>query len=259
MRTIDSTTWYAATVQYYIGSTEIQRTIFVRLAMLGVLAKYISNTSVLRRLLFAIAYLPEDMPDRWTFALNFATGGKNGDADILTPQQVKVLTDNLKEMDEKAFVDDRSLQEELILLPKEKPLGIVLITSKISCSLCGSGLLLRKDCPSSVVVYDNEMGSIPATHYHKYCTNRKCGTTHYYGYYTKAVDLHGRAFFYDNWDTLPYFVSSRETAFSTKLMKRFDAQILMGQQSFKQCAEVYNHLHVVLEARSWTSSNLLAV
>ena len=62
-------------------------------------------------------------------------------------------------------------------------------------------------------------------------------------------------FFYDYWDTLPYFVSSRET----KLMKQFDAQILMGQQSFKQCAEVYNHLHVVLEARSWTSSNLLAV
>ena len=50
-------------------------------------------------------------------------------------------------------------------------------------------------------------------------------------------------FFSCNWNTLRYFVSSRETVFSMKLMEQFDANILLGQQSFKQCADVYNYLN----------------
>ena len=113
---------------------------------------------------------------------------------------------------------------------------------------------MRKDRPSSLVVYDDDMGSLPATQYHKYCTNRRCGLTQYYGYHTKGGER-GGVFFDVNWHSLPYFVSSRETAFSAKLLKRFDAQILLGQQNFKQCAEIYNHLHLFLEKN--TSSQFL--
>ena len=54
-------------------------------------------------------------------------------------------------------MSDRTLREDILSLPKEKPLGIILISSKKTCSLCGNGLLVRKDRPSSLVVYDDDM------------------------------------------------------------------------------------------------------
>ena len=129
------------------------------------------------------------------------------------------------------------------------------------CLLCGCKLLLRKDRSSTIVIYDDKLGTLPGgqyrlelftfvltlrtsvgTHFRKYCTGRACGFTQYYGYYTrggKSSDV----FFNMNWHTLQYFVQSRETAFSVKLTERFNANILLGQQSFKQCADVYNYLN----------------
>ena len=101
--------------------------------------------------------------------------------------------------------------------------------------------MLRKDRPAPVVVYDDNMGSIPVTHFHKYSTNRGCGFTQYYGYYATGGVL-SEVLFNSNWESPQYFVSSREPAFSMKLL-RFDSQVLLGQMSFKQCAEVYNYLH----------------
>ena len=63
--------------------------------MLGVFAKYITNTSVLRRLLFALVYLPEDLPDRWDLAFSFATGGET-ESRALSAQQIRVLVENLR-------------------------------------------------------------------------------------------------------------------------------------------------------------------
>ena len=42
------------------------------------------------------------------------------------------------------------------------------------------------------------------------------------------------------WESLPYFVSSRESVFSMDMLSRFNAEIILGQLSFKQCADVYN-------------------
>lgn len=118
------------------------------------------------------------------------------------------------------------------------------------CSQCRNKLLVRRDRPSPVVIYDDEMGAIPGSHFHKYCINRRCGFTQYYGYYTKrSFDSQPEVYFDHDWESNPYFVSSRETAFSMKLMHRFHSQILIGQQSFKQCAEVYNYLHNVLKLK----------
>jgi len=50
-------------------------------------------------------------------------------------------------------------------------------------------------------------------------------------------------YFDSDWESLPYFSSSRDTFISKGLMKQFDAEILLGQISFKQCAEIYNELH----------------
>ena len=39
-----------------------------------------------------------------------------------------------------------------------------------------------------------------------------------------------------------------------KLLCRFDSQILLGQQSFKQCSDVYNHFHLQLEKEGMSES-----
>ncbi len=75
-----------------------------------------------------------------------------------------------------------------------------------------SKLLLRK------------VGSITGTHYHKHCSNKRCIIPSI----CTGSDI--GVYFDVNWETLPYFVSSRETAFN------LDSEILLGQQSFKQCA-----------------------
>lgn len=50
-------------------------------------------------------------------------------------------------------------------------------------------------------------------------------------------------FFNDSWESLSYLISSRETAFSMSAMYWFATEILLGQLSFLQCADIYNHLH----------------
>lgn len=112
------------------------------------------------------------------------------------------------------------------------------------CVLCGSKLRIRKDRPSPVVVYDDAIGTIPGSHYHKFCTNRACGCTQYYGYYTTGgPQSTSQVLFNPEWGSLPYFASSRETVFSMSALHRFESEILLGQMSFKQCADVYNHIH----------------
>ena len=40
--------------------------------------------------------------------------------------------------------------------------------------------------------------------------------------------------------SLPYFVSSQETGFEMSLLKKFDLELLIGQLSYKQKADIYN-------------------
>ena len=53
-------------------------------------------------------------------------------------------------------------------------------------------------------------------------------------------------YYNSNWKSL----SSKETAFSMKLMEQFDAQILIGQLSFKQCADLIIYTHVKNQCQS---------
>ena len=50
-------------------------------------------------------------------------------------------------------------------------------------------------------------------------------------------------FFNSDWHTLPYFVTSCETAFAMEFLRRLDMEILIGQLSFKQRAEIFNIVH----------------
>lgn len=210
--------------------------------MLATFSSYFKDVSLLRRFLFAVSQLPSDLPGVWEQAIKFAGNGKdNPSIDAKTAQ---LLSENLQELDSRAFASDQDLLTELIQFPRHKPLGIILMPKNNECTLCGSKLQLRKDKPSSVVIYDDSMGTLPASHFHKVCKNRACGSTQYYGYYTTKNGESAHEVFYNQWwQSLPYFVTSCETGFSMSAMHRFAAEILLGQLSFKQCADIYNHLH----------------
>ena len=90
--------------------------------MLGAIVKYISDVSVLRRLLFAVAHLPSDLPDLWEVAVEFATGHKVSKSTV-TATQAQVFMENLEDLDALAFATDRKLQKKLIsfTVPTKKP------------------------------------------------------------------------------------------------------------------------------------------
>ena len=212
--------------------------------MLEVIAKYIKDVSVLRRLLFAAVFLSPQLPQFWGLVVEFATLGKDS-AKSISPDQARVFIENIQLLHAKAFDTDKDLFREILQMeiPAARPIGIPLISNNATCLLCGSNLLLRKDRSAPMVVYDNVRGTLPASHFHKYCSRRTCNFTQYYGYYTAEGTGSCMAIYNDDWHTLPYFVSSKETVFSMDMLKQLDAEILIGQLSYKQRADIYNHIH----------------
>ena len=157
------------------------------LKMLGSVSKIIKDVSTLRRLLFAIANLPPKTPNFWGIVVEFATMGRTNRSAV-TPEQARVLMENVRALDEEAVHTDQSLLKEFLTVPF-KPRGIILLSERETCILCGSKLLIRSDKPSSVVLYDNNLGTIPGTHFHKCCSKRSCFCTQFYGYYTESDSL----------------------------------------------------------------------
>lgn len=208
--------------------------------MLGVLAKYFEDVSVLRRLLFAVVFLSPDLPLFWGVVVEFATSGRVSKLSV-TPDQVKAIVENIHALNSAAFDSDQSLQREMIFLsiPGKKPLGHILISNLTVCEKCGSPLQVRKDRHSLVTIYDARLGSIPGAHFHKNCQNLNCRTIQYYGYYTAG----GHVVFNSGWESLQYFSSSRDTFFSLDILQQADAHLLIGQLSFKQQADIYNYSH----------------
>ena len=105
--------------------------------------------------------------------------------------------------------------------------------------MCGGKLLLRSDRPSRLTLDTESLGTLPATHYHKYCNcHRKgCKLVHFYGYYKSGE---GGMHYTDDCLSLPYFLSTQETGFELAMLKNFDVELLIGQISYKQKADIYN-------------------
>ena len=90
--------------------------------MLGAIAKYVNDVSVLRKLLFAVANLPRDLPDLWEVAVEFATGQKIR-TNSITATEAQIFWENLEELDALAFSTDRELQKQVIhvTVPSKNP------------------------------------------------------------------------------------------------------------------------------------------
>ena len=196
-------------------------------------------------MLFATSNLPADLPHYWDTVASFGSLGCSSEPQKITPQSAKVAMENLQILDANAFCTDAALTKELVTMPqgpKKQPLGIPLIPQQTSCHSCGGKLLLRGDRPSTMTLYIDSLGTIPATHYHKYCSNYRkgCKLTQFYGYHQST---NGCKHYSEGWLSLPYFLSSQETGFEMAMLKHFDVELLIGQLSYKQKADIYNVSH----------------
>ena len=148
-------------------------------------------------------------------------------------------------IDSKALISDKDLQKELFELDgfQGHPLGIVLVSAKQTCGMCGQKLLIRADRPSFPVVYSDELGTICGTHFRKYCSNSSlgCSFPQHYGFYSHGND--SEIMYDEDCLDLPYFVSTNQTIFHTKMLSNLTTEILLGQLSYKQKAEIYNYSH----------------
>lgn len=153
--------------------------------------------------------------------------------------------ENIQFLQSGAFTEDKHLMQEIVSSKDMTmaPIGVILISSKKVCRLCGGKLLTRGDRPGRVALYTETFGTLPASSYRKYCSEncQGCKLVQFYGYYTigKEQSLH----YDDDWADYQYFLSSQETAFETALLKKFDAELLIGQVSYKQKADIFNHIN----------------
>ena len=187
-----------------------------------------SEVSQLRRILLASKLLPKDTPTYWNIVTNFAFKGES-----IKPKcdEVRLLIDNIQVLDNGSLEFDDKIQKELIYQEgfQGHQLGIVLI-SNTSCKLCGGDLLVRADRPSFVTGYTNSYGTIPITHFRKYCNKRGCSFSQHYGFHTHGEDIE-----YDHdWQALPYFMCTHKTAFEMKMLE----ELLIGQVSYNQRCDI---------------------
>ena len=134
---------------------------------------------------------------------------------------------------------DEDLLQEIITAPEST--GIILISQNDSCQYCQSILHIRADRPSCVTIYDDSLGTVPSLQYTKYCRRKGCSFQQHYGYHCEGNV--GEVTYDNDWFRLPYFLSTRETAFSMEMLRRLDKEILIGQISYKQRADIFNDVH----------------
>ena len=152
------------------------------------------------------------------------------------------MVENLQLLNDKAFCTDAEMIAEIHAFSpvgSSIPLGIVLVSSCTECQKCDGKLLIRGDRASHLVVYTETFGTVIGTHYHKYCNQLRCNYRQYYGYHKFGDQL---VVYYDSdWAKLEYFVSTSETAIEMRILRKFDAELLLGHVSYKQKADIYNY------------------
>ena len=78
-------------------------------------------------------------------------------------------------------------------------------------------------------------GTLPVVQYSKYRKSAAwCNT---------MASAMGHLYYDKEWASLAYFVSLQKTAFERTMLANFDHELLIGQISYKQEAEIYNAFH----------------
>jgi len=115
---------------------------------------------------------------------------------------------------------------------------MILISPNKNCLVCSSMLYTRLDTHVLAVLYDHQTGTIPTIHYTRCCRKIGCSFQQHYGCFTSGNT--DKVIYNDDALLLPYFMCSRETGFTMAHLMHFDSDLLIGQLSYKQSAEIYN-------------------
>ena len=191
-----------------------------------------------RKLSFVAPRIPDSTPNKWEIVREFVS--KDQPQLTATPETLKTLCENIAYFEEDFFECDEQLQKELDSLSSVFGISLneILISEKVYCQLCGSPLRVKADRPSRVVLYSTDRGTIVGSHYHKICKRGSCNLVQHYGYYSKgSKSIH---LDYD-WKEHKWLLSTRETGFDMKFLHNFDAELLIGQVSYHQKADIYNY------------------
>ena len=203
--------------------------------------------SLVRRLCFAANRLPEELPRYWEEVASFANCASQSSQSLvekqITAKDAQLCVENLIELDSGAFDNDIKLFSELCQWSTlaNKALGCVLISKNTICKVCGNQLLLKaRDSVRKIVIYDYVHGTYIGCHYIKFCRNFNCKFRQYYGRHTTdGVEL-----YYDqDWMDNDFFLPTQQTAFPMRLLRNFDSELLIGQISYNQKANIYNTIH----------------
>ena len=201
----------------------------------------LKDKGVVHRLAFAARSLPRETPSYWDIVTSFGIGESSH---TLSPEDTRIFIENMEILNKDVFQSDSEMIRRLIEMPrsdhgKVKKVGIILISPNKHCPKCQSQLYLRPDRSVTTTIYDHQLGTIPGQHYTKYCRQLGCHYNQHYGYHTNEES--GNVVYDFDCFKLPYFMSSRETAFSFEILKHFDLDCLIGQVSYKQAADIYNY------------------
>ena len=166
-----------------------------------------TTDDVVRRLNFAASTLPRETPKLWDIVTSFAARDQPGYD--LTPEKAKTFFENMEYMEPDVLHPDVQLLRELhsFMGPLGVSLGIILISPRQTCKLCGSSLMVKADRPSRVVVYTDTVSTINSTHYRKICKKYRSGCPYvqHYGHHSMGGSS---IYFDDDWQSLPYFLST---------------------------------------------------
>lgn len=142
--------------------------------------KNASNISVLRKILFAVSHLPQDMPNYWQTIKDFSKAE-------LSVCQLQTAVQNLEYLNKAAFSTDKQLLSEVCT----NSIGVVLISTRQKCGACDGKLITRADRPRKLVLYTQSSGTLPATHYRKVCSRARhgCNFVQHYGFHALGMSV----------------------------------------------------------------------
>ena len=183
--------------------------------------EFCADVSITKRVLVAGQEIPAETPSYWEIVTTF---GFKHVKEKPSAEIVRVLVENTQFLGSEALKRDEDLLKELIEHKgfDGNPLEIVLLSSRSYCQLCGGNLLVRADRPSFLTGYTDKFGTIPMTHFRKYCNKARkgCPFTQHYGYYSTGEDTD---IIWYRLASLPFLMSTQKTAFEMGLLIKFSA------------------------------------
>ena len=167
--------------------------------------KYSDETK--RRMMFAVQYLPSEIPKYWEIVAKFASQTISKEC-IVSPEAAKLVMENHQVLNPGVFISDQELTQEIIKFEcaaTKQPLGVPLIPNQTKCSSCDGKLLLWGDRPSRLSFFTESLGTVPATLFYKYCQKYRngCKFVQYYGYHKTT---NNKAQYSSNWSSLTYLI-----------------------------------------------------